>query len=140
MNKKTLRKAKLQLSFSKKLINDIRWLLWAVTLGGIALAFYCVYKDYTSSLPWISSMVGLPWASHATICSLYLNKSKAENTAADGTGIVFAAAQAKGFIEEYEKNKEKYNTEKNYGYSYNHTVEETTEIITDDYYVNSPPI
>ena len=98
---------KKQINFSKKLINDIRWLLWAVTLGGVILAFYCVYKDYTSSLPWISSMVGLPWASHATICSLYLQKSKAENTAADGTGIVFAAAQAKNFIEEYECNKEK---------------------------------
>lgn len=126
-----------KLNFSKKLINDIRWLLWAVTLGGIALAFYCVYKDYTSSLPWISSMVGLPWASHATICSLYLNKSKAENTGADGTGIVFAAAQAKNFIEEYECNKQKYYTAPDDTYSESQTEQNT---IIDDYYVDSPPI
>ena len=33
--------------FSKRLIADIRWLLWAVTLGGLLLAAYCIYKiDY----------------------------------------------------------------------------------------------
>lgn len=96
-------------SYSKKLITDIRSLLWVVTVGGILLAFYCVYNNYTSSLPWITSMVGLPWASHATICSFYMVKSKAENTGADGNGIIYAAAQQE-FMQEYERNKEKYTT------------------------------
>jgi hypothetical protein len=100
-------------SYSKKLITDIRSLLWVVTVGGILLAFYCVHNNYTSSLPWITSMVGLPWASHATICSFYMVKSKAENTAADGNGIVYAAAQNE-FMQEYEKNKEKYCAEVQY--------------------------
>lgn len=134
-NKKAEKKTKGKLAFSKKLINDVRSLLWIVTVGGILLAFYCVYKDYTSSLPWVSAMVGLPWASHATICSLYLNKSKAENTGADGAGIVFAAAQAKNFIEEYEENKQKYTSEESIN-----QLESSEEYTSDDYYVNSPPI
>lgn len=125
---------KKQLAHSKKLVDDVRLLLWIVTVGGIALAFYCVYKDFTSSLPWVGAMVGLPWASHATICSFYLSKSKAENTAADGTGIVFAAAAAKNFMEEYTSNKATYNT-------YNadeYVVKETYD--NEDEFFNSPPI
>lgn len=125
-----------KINFSKKLILDVRGLLWLISIGGILLGFYCVYKDFTSSLGWVTSLVGLPWASHATICSLYLNKSKAENTAADGTGIVFAAAQAKNFIEEYECNKEKYNSD-----TENITqeiVQEPTEVVL--YNIDSPPI
>lgn len=98
MKKKKTKNEKVQ--FSKKLILDVRGLLWIISVGGILLGFYCVYKEFTSSLGWVTSLVGLPWASHAAICSFYLNKAKAENTSADGTGIVFAAAQAKGFIEE----------------------------------------
>ena len=134
MNKK-------KINFSKKLINDIRILLWVVTVGGIALAFYCVHKDYTSSLPWVSSMVGLPWASHATICSLYLTKSKAENTSANGEGIVFAAARAKGFMEEYASNVEKYTAGAEYvSEESNEEVCDEEEVSLDDYNINSPPI
>lgn len=136
MKKKKKKNEKVQ--FSKKLILDVRGLLWIISIGGILLGFYCVYKDFTSSLGWVTSLVGLPWASHATICSLYLQKSKAENTAADGTGIVFAAAQAKNFIEEYEVNKQKYSSEVE-TVLYNN-VDETTDTIIDDYYINSPPI
>lgn len=129
-----MEKEKKRLEYSKKLISDIRWLLWVVTVGGIALAFYCVHMHYTSSLPWVSAMVGLPWASHATVCSLYLNKSKAENTGADGEGIVYAKACAKGFSEDYEENLEKYT---------NSTVLNSTELSAEEEvvdYINSPPI
>ena len=44
--------------FSKQLVSDIRWLLWVVTVGAILLAFYCIYRGYTGSLPWVASMVG----------------------------------------------------------------------------------
>ena len=47
-------------SFSKRLVADIRLLLWVVTLGGLALAAYCICRGYTGSLPWLSAMVGLP--------------------------------------------------------------------------------
>lgn len=101
---KIIKRKKKKLSFSKALIRDIRSLLWVVTIGGLLLAFYCIYEDYSSSLPWIGAMVGLPWASHATVCSLYMDKSKAENTSAKGEGIVFASAAARNFIEEEEVN------------------------------------
>lgn len=130
-----MKKKNEKIQFSKKLILDVRGLLWLISVGGILLGFYCVYKDFSSSLGWVTTLVGLPWASHATICSLYLNKSKAENTGADGAGIVFATAQAKNFIEEYEENKQKYTSEESTNQS-----ESSEESTSDDYYVNSPPI
>lgn len=92
-----------KLEFSKKLIKDIRGLLWIVTIGGLLLAFYCIYRDFASSLPWVGAMVGLPWASHATVATAYMGKSKAENTSASGEGITFAAAAARDFIKDEER-------------------------------------
>ena len=84
-----------KLEYSKRLVRDIRALLWVVTLGGIALAAWCVYKGYTGSLPWLTSMVGLPWTAHGVICSFYLNMSKSDHK--EG-GITFEAAKAAGFV------------------------------------------
>ena len=47
------------MQFSKRLIADIRALLWVVTVGGLLLAAYCVRADYAGALPWLSAMVGL---------------------------------------------------------------------------------
>lgn len=80
--------------FSKRLISDIRWLLWVVTLGGIVLAAYCVRKGYTGSLPWLSAMVGLPWTAHGVVCSFYLNMAKSDHS--EG-GITFESAKANNF-------------------------------------------
>ena len=65
-----------KMDFSKRLIADIRVLLWVVTVGGLFLAFYCIRTGYTGSLPWISAMVGLPWTAHGTVCAFYLNMAK----------------------------------------------------------------
>ena len=59
--------------YSKRLVSDIRALLWVVTVGGLALAAYCIHKDFEGSLPWVSAMVGLPWTAHGVVCSFYLN-------------------------------------------------------------------
>lgn len=80
--------------YSKKLISDIRWLLWVVTVGGLFLAGYCIYRGFTGSLPWLSAMVGLPWTAHGAICSFYLNMAKSDHK--EG-GITFEAAKASGF-------------------------------------------
>lgn len=80
--------------FSKRLIADIRLLLWAVTLGGLLLAAYCIYRDYAGALPWLSAMVGLPWTAHGTVCAFYLNMAKSDHK--EG-GITFEAAKAAGF-------------------------------------------
>lgn len=68
-----------KLDFSKQLIKDIRYLLWAVTIGGLVLAFYCIKLGYLGSLPWISALVGLPWSAHGLVCSFYLNMAKSDH-------------------------------------------------------------
>ena len=93
-------KEKKELEFSKKLVADIRSLLWVVTVGGMLLAFYCVYAGYAGSLPWIGAMVGLPWSAHGVVCSFYLNMAKSDHTNAAGDGLTFAIAQANGFRED----------------------------------------
>lgn len=85
---------KRKVAFSKRLIADIRVLLWVVTLGGLALAAYCIYRGFTGSLPWLSAMVGLPWTAHGVVCSFYLNMAKSDHK--EG-GITFEAAKAKDF-------------------------------------------
>lgn len=76
------------------MISDIRCLLWAVTVGGLVLAAWCIHCGYTGSLPWLSAMVGLPWAAHGTVCAFYLNLCKSDHK--EG-GITFEAARAAGF-------------------------------------------
>lgn len=80
--------------FSKQLISDIRLLLWAVTIGGLLLAAYCIRLGYAGSLPWLSAMVGLPWTAHGVVCSFYLNLAKSDHR--EG-GITFEIAKAAGF-------------------------------------------
>lgn len=80
--------------FSKRLIADIRALLWVVTIGGLLLAAYCIRADYAGALPWLSAMVGLPWTAHGVVCSCYLSMAKSDHK--EG-GITFEAAKAAGF-------------------------------------------
>ena len=92
--KEQVAKTKTRPDFSKQLISDIRWLLWTVTLGGLLLAGYCIYKGYAGSLPWLSAMVGLPWTAHGVVCSFYLNMAKSDHK--EG-GITFEAAKNANF-------------------------------------------
>ena len=89
------KKKKQQLEYSKKLISDIRWLLWVVTVGGLMLAALCILKGYLGSLPWLSAMVGLPWTAHGTVCCFYLNMAKSDHRMG---GITFEKAKANGFL------------------------------------------
>lgn len=83
--------------FSKRLVSDIRWLLWVVTMGGLLLAAYCVHKGYAGSLPWLSAMVGLPWTAHGVVCSFYLNMAKSDHRRG---GITYETAKAADFGQE----------------------------------------
>ena len=85
---------KTKAEYSKKLVTDIRSLLWVVTIGGLLLAFYCVRKNYLGALPWVTSMVGLPWTAHGVICSFYLNMAKSDHKVG---GITFETAKANNF-------------------------------------------
>ena len=86
---------KTKVEYSKKLVTDIRSLLWVVTVGGLLLAFYCVRKNYLGALPWVTSMVGLPWTAHGVICSFYLNMAKSDHKIG---GITFETAKANNFV------------------------------------------
>ena len=86
---------KTKAEYSKKLVTDIRSLLWIVTVGGLLLAFYCVRKNYLGALPWVSAMVGLPWTAHGVICSFYLNMAKSDHKVG---GITFETAKANNFV------------------------------------------
>ena len=86
---------KTKAEYSKKLVTDIRSLLRVVTVGGLLLAFYCVRKNYLGALPWVTSMVGLPWTAHGVICSFYLNMAKSDHKVG---GITFETAKANNFV------------------------------------------
>lgn len=90
---------KKQLEYSKKLINDNRYLLWLINAGGLLLAFYCVHEGYLGGLGWIAGMVSCAWAAHGAICSWYFSMAKSDHKNAAGDGLTFAIAQANGFVE-----------------------------------------
>ena len=63
------RKKTKRTDYSKKMISDIRALLWVVTVGGLLLAAYCIRTGYAGALPWLTAMVGLPWTARNTFGS-----------------------------------------------------------------------
>ena len=83
--------------YSKQLIADIRALLWVVTVGGLLLAAYCVHADYAGALPWLSAMVGLPWAAHGVVCSHYLRMAQSDHRRG---GITYETARAANFAQD----------------------------------------
>lgn len=102
------------LDFSKKLVADVRYLLWIVTVGALVLAFYCAHKGFAGALPWLSAMVGLPWTAWGTVSSFYLNMAKSDHK--DG-GITMEAARAKNFnIKSESATSINSETENNFGF------------------------
>ena len=87
-------KTKKNIDYSKLCTRDIRPLLWIVTVGGLALAFFSIYCGYLGSLPWIGAMVGLPWTAYGAVCSFYLNMAKSDHSTG---GITFESAKANNF-------------------------------------------
>lgn len=85
-----------KIDYSKRLISDIRALLWMVTGGVLVLTGLCIVLGYMGALPWLVTMVGLPWSAHGVVCAFYLNMSKSDHR--EG-GITFESAKASGFVE-----------------------------------------
>ena len=79
-------KQKPKYEFSKILLIQESILIWIITFSHILLAFYCVYKGYTGSLPWLSVLPGVAWTAYGASQGFYYNKAKAENTKG---GIVY---------------------------------------------------
>ena len=65
--------------FSKTLLIQESVLVWIVTVAFVVLAFLCVVKGYTGSLPWLSVIPTCVWAAYGVSQAMYYNKAKAEN-------------------------------------------------------------
>lgn len=66
--------------FSKTLLIQESILIWLLTIACLTLAFFCVWNGYVASLPWLSTLVGLPYTAYGVSQACYYSKSKAENT------------------------------------------------------------
>ena len=53
------------------------------------MAFYSVFSGYEGELPFLSTMVGLPWAAYGVSAAYYYKKSMKENTVG---GVVYDKA------------------------------------------------
>ncbi len=80
MSKKKKNNKRKKVEFSKILIIQESALIWVITLAYLLLAFICVFKDYTGSLPWLSVIPGVAWTAYGASQAFYYNKAKAENT------------------------------------------------------------
>lgn len=76
-------------AFSKVLLVQESILIWILTLAFIALAFLCVLKEYTGSLPWLAVTLTGAWGAYGVSQAMYYSKSKAENTKG---GIIYETA------------------------------------------------
>lgn len=85
------------LEFSKFVILSVLIVTCMTTLLGFALAFYCVYLGFTSSLPWVATTMTAAWAALGTVCSFHSTLTKSDHS--EG-GITFEAAKAVGFTQE----------------------------------------
>ena len=76
-------------SFSKALLIQESILIWLVTVACLIMAFICIFTGSFVELPWITAMVGCPWAAYAVTQHAYYKKALAENTQG---GIVYDSA------------------------------------------------
>ena len=66
--------------FSKVLLIQESILIWLVTLACLVMAFICIFTGSFVELPWITAMVGCPWAAYAITQNAYYKKSTIENS------------------------------------------------------------
>lgn len=69
-----------QKEYSQKVLDNELRLLWVNTIGMILLAFYCVHEHFEAAFPWLTAMVGLPWAAWAASKTGYTVKSTKQNS------------------------------------------------------------
>ena len=82
---------KKQREYSKSLLIQESALIWVVTLGMMFIAFVCVIRGFTGSLPWLAAMVAFPWTAYGVSQAFYYKKSIKENTQG---GIKFESVMA----------------------------------------------
>ena len=65
--------------FSKILLIQESILIWIITLGCLVLAYFCIMNNSYGELPWLTAIVGLPWAAYGISQVYYYKKAMAEN-------------------------------------------------------------
>ena len=98
--------------FSKLLLIQESLLIWIITFAYIILAFVCILRDYSGSLPWLSVIPGLAWTAYGVSQGFYYNKSKKENT--EG-GIKYETVMTQLQNDLQQENKENNDIDINYG-------------------------
>ena len=76
-------------AFSKVLLIQESFLIWAITISYIVLAFLCVLFQFDAQLPWLSVVPGVAWGAYAVSQAYYYRKSLGENTK---NGIIYETA------------------------------------------------
>ena len=66
--------------FSKILLIQESILVWLITISCLVMAFICIFMGSFIELPWITAMVGCPWAAYAITQNAYYKKSTVENS------------------------------------------------------------
>lgn len=91
--------ARLKLGFTNAMALMLILLLAAGLAGGFVLAVLSIRHQYTGALAcWTVAFTPIGTAVSIVLARI-VDKSRDENTGADGKGIKFAAAEAAGFVE-----------------------------------------
>jgi len=81
--------------FSKLLIIFETCIVAYLTRAGVHLAWACIGAGFTSSLPWLASMISCAWAAYGVSAAFYYNKSKAEQVEKiKSTGSEYSSEEA----------------------------------------------
>ena len=67
-----------KIEFSKLLLLQESVLIWIMSLTFLILAFFCIWKGYMGSLPWLAAMVAFPWTAYGVSQAFYYKKAMAE--------------------------------------------------------------
>lgn len=98
-DKKLQNASKKSLGFTNKLAISLVIIMIMTIFMGFSLAVYSIHCQYTGALACFTICVTpLDTCLGLVLCKV-VDKSKAENLGADGTGIAYAAAQAKNFAD-----------------------------------------
>ena len=66
--------------FSKSLLLWETIIIWFITIVLFIMVYFCVVKDYSGDLTWLSVIYGCPWAAYAVSQACYYKKAEKENT------------------------------------------------------------
>ena len=69
--------------YSKSLLIQESALIWVVTIGMMFIAFVCIIRGFTGTLPWLAAMVAFPWTAYGVSQAFYYKKSKSSNRLAN---------------------------------------------------------